>query len=156
MHTVHHPLTTETKSGVIAAAVGIMFSVNDYTAKKLTWAEQRVIDNFFESLQMDTTGSKPIVDQAAYGDLMKMVDFSNRWVYKGSVTTPPCDKLVYWNVLSTVYPISRKHLDQFRNTMRVGGSHRYYISTGTCVPTGGRSITGTDTSTSTVSSNEGC
>jgi hypothetical protein len=36
---------------------------------------------------------------------MMMVDTRNRWVYKGSVTTPPCATMVYWNVLTTVYPI---------------------------------------------------
>ena len=45
-----------------------------------------------------------------YGDLMDIVDTNNRWVYKGSVTTPPCDRYVYWNVLSKIYPISEKHL----------------------------------------------
>ena len=48
-----------------------------------------------------------------YGDLMMMVDTRNRWVYKGSVTTPPCATLVYWNVLQKVYPIKQKHLDLF-------------------------------------------
>jgi carbonic anhydrase len=48
-----------------------------------------------------------------YGDLMEMVDSNNRWIYKGSVTTPPCATFVYWNVLSTVYPVSKKHLDLF-------------------------------------------
>lgn len=109
MHTVHYP-PTGTKSDIIAAAVGIMFSVSDYNAD-LTWAEQRVIDNFFESLKWDDTtygNSKdvgPIVGEATYGDLMNMVDFNNRWVFKGSVTTPPCATDVYWNVLSTIYPI---------------------------------------------------
>jgi carbonic anhydrase len=46
------------------------------------------------------------IDMVTYGDLMQMVDSNNRWVYKGSVTTPPCGRFVYWNVLSTVYPIS--------------------------------------------------
>ena len=34
MHTVHYPKTPE--GGFIAAAVGIMFSVNDYTAELST------------------------------------------------------------------------------------------------------------------------
>jgi len=51
---------------------------------------------------------------ALYGDLMMMVDADNRYVYSGSVTTPPCAKSVYWNVLSTVYPISEYHLELFK------------------------------------------
>lgn len=56
----------------------------------------------------------PVVNLVTYGDLMTMVDTDNRWVYKGSVTTPPCAQSVYWNVLYTIYPISQKHLDQMR------------------------------------------
>jgi carbonic anhydrase len=49
----------------------------------------------------------------SFGDLMTMVDLEDRWVYKGSVTTPPCDSIVYWNVVKRVYPIKQKHLDLF-------------------------------------------
>lgn len=49
---------------------------------------------------------------------MMMVDMNNRWIYKGSVTTPPCKQNVYWNVLRTVYPIKQKHLDQFKNQLK--------------------------------------
>ena len=45
---------------------------------------------------------------------MMMADTDNRWIYKGSVTTPPCHRFVYWNVLKTVYPIKQRHLDQFK------------------------------------------
>jgi carbonic anhydrase len=55
-----------------------------------------------------------------YGDLMKLVDSQNRWIYKGSVTTPPCGRFVYWNVLSTVYPISKKHMAQFKEQLNLG------------------------------------
>lgn len=45
---------------------------------------------------------------------MEMVDSNNRWIYAGSVTTPPCARFVYWNVISTIYPVSQKHLAQFK------------------------------------------
>jgi hypothetical protein len=51
---------------------------------------------------------------------MMMVDMDNRWVYKGSVTTPPCDTYVYWNVLQRVYPIKQMHLDQFKTQLKRG------------------------------------
>ena len=113
MHTVH--LANETINEIGYAAVGIMFSVEDYTAE-VTVAEQKVIDTFFDSLKWsDTTvneNGEHIVDadMIIYGDLMKLVDSDNRWIYKGSVTTPPCGRFVYWNVLSTIYPIKKKHL----------------------------------------------
>ena len=42
------------------------------------------------------------------------LDGRNRWIYQGSLTTPPCTTNVYWNVLSTVYPIKEKHLALFQ------------------------------------------
>ena len=112
MHTVHYPREAG-NDGVIAAAMGIMFSVENYTAK-LSWAEERIIDTFFDTLRLDdVTELGPTVSLATYGDLMMMVDMNNRWVYKGSVTTPPCAQGVYWNVLSTIYPIKAEHLALF-------------------------------------------
>jgi carbonic anhydrase len=126
MHTVH--LAKETLNDVGYAAVGIMFSVEEYTSN-LSWAEQKVIDTFFDSVKMgegsttvaDSNGKYLTnIDMVTYGDLMQMVDSNNRWVYKGSVTTPPCGRFVYWNVLSTIYPISQKHLDQFKARLNLG------------------------------------
>jgi carbonic anhydrase len=57
----------------------------------------------------------PTVQEIPFGELMSEIDTNNRWVYKGSLTTPPCTKLIYWNVVSTVYPIKEKHLNLFRN-----------------------------------------
>ncbi len=57
----------------------------------------------------------PIADKIPFGELMRKIDTKNRWVYKGSLTTPPCTKHIYWNVVSTVYPIKPKHLKLFRN-----------------------------------------
>ena len=52
---------------------------------------------------------------------MELVDFDNRWAYKGSGTTPPCTSFVYWNVLSTVYPISKDALETFQKKILVKG-----------------------------------
>jgi len=51
---------------------------------------------------------------------MELVDFNNRWAYKGSLTTPPCTSFVYWNVLSTVYPIKAEHLELFKTQLAKG------------------------------------
>ena len=113
MHTVHYPKTPE--GGFIAAAVGIMFSVNDHTAE-LSTEEEDVISAFFDGLKWDDeSGDAVVSDLILYGNLMEMVNSNKRWMYKGSVTTPPCATYVYWNVLSTIYPVSQKHLDLFVN-----------------------------------------
>jgi hypothetical protein len=51
MHTVHLPVTDAGKGGFKFANLGIIFSVNDYTARDLTPQQIQIIDNFFESLQ---------------------------------------------------------------------------------------------------------
>lgn len=58
--------------------------------------------------------SDPESLEIPYGQLIDALDTNNRWVYKGSVTTPPCATTVYWNVLSKVYPIQPKHLAQYK------------------------------------------
>ena len=118
MHTVHYPKSPE--GGFIAAAVGIMFSVNDHNAQ-LTTEEEDVITAFFDGLKWNDGGDAVVSDMILYGNLMEMVDSNKRWMYKGSVTTPPCATYVYWNVLSTIYPVSQKHLDLFVNTQLVKG-----------------------------------
>lgn len=62
---------------------------------------------------------------------MNSIDTNNRWVYNGSLTTPPCTKNIYWNVVGTVYPIKKKHLDLFtamlgrgENDLKVTGNYR--------------------------------
>ena len=64
-----------------------------------------MIDTFFDTLDLSKKDD-PKVNLVTYGNLMNMVDMKNRWVYEGSMTTPPCAKTVYWNVLTTVYPIT--------------------------------------------------
>ena len=113
MHTVHYP---KQKNGYVAAALGIMFSVKSYNAK-LTDAERMVIDNFFDTLQWDKDNKPVISNLIAYGDLINIIDFNNRWVYQGSVTTPPCAQKVFWNEVSTIYPISQETLDNFKKQL---------------------------------------
>lgn len=122
MHTVHLPKMIN-KQNIKYAALGIIFDVKDYTAK-LTKNQYKIIDDFFESMNWADL-NEPIVDHVPYGDLMMMIDTSYRWVYKGSVTTPPCDRYVYWNVLKTIYPIKKKHLDLFHAQLKRGENHLY-------------------------------
>lgn len=97
MHTVHTAAEFDAdgktpKGGFPYAAVGVMFSVNDHTAK-LSWAEQRIIDTFFDNLSWEEGlkdeyldkkeghTSQMEVDWIAYADLLSLVDTDNRWVY---------------------------------------------------------------------------
>jgi carbonic anhydrase len=109
MHTVH--LAHEVKNDFKYAAMGLMFDTKRYDHDGLTKEMVDTIDKFFDSLRWDITTGTPLVAQVPYGELMMLVDMNNRWVYSGSVTTPPCDTSVYWNVLRRVFPIKKKHLD---------------------------------------------
>jgi len=125
MHTVH--LAEEERDGFKYAAMGLMFSVQDYD-RSVSDELVTIIDKFFDSMSWDSkdVGGNyidPVVAEVPYGDLMMAVDMHNRWVYKGSVTTPPCAQSVYWNVLKTVYPIKSKHLYLFKDQMKARGSN---------------------------------
>jgi carbonic anhydrase len=120
MHTVHLPVDAKKESGFMAAAMGIMFSV-DKPTPGVSASDIATIDTFFESLQWDKTTDDvkaPLVEKVPYGKLMMMFDMRNRWTYKGSVTTPPCAQNVYWNVLKTIYPIKQKHVDMFKKQLK--------------------------------------
>lgn len=55
MHTVNLPYpATGDYNGFMAAAMGLMFSVNDYTREMEPW-EQDILDTFFENLKWDDT-----------------------------------------------------------------------------------------------------
>jgi len=65
-----------------------------------------VIDQFFESLRWDNTKETYEVFNVPYSKLLEEIDFKNRWVYMGSLTTPPCLTYVYWNIPRQVLPIN--------------------------------------------------
>jgi len=119
MHTVHLPknVTGDMKY----AAMGLFFSVENYTKEGVTEEMINTIDEFFDSLSFAEGSKSPIVPVVTYGKLMMMADMDNRWVYKGSVTTPPCDTFVYWNVVRRVHPLKKKHLDLFKAILKEGG-----------------------------------
>ena len=78
-----------------------------------------IIDTFFDTLDWGNLDS-PTVNLVTFGDFMNMVNMKNRWVYQGSLTTPPCEQKVYWNVLQTIYPIKKAHLDLFKKQIARG------------------------------------
>jgi carbonic anhydrase len=66
--------------------------------------------------------NEPITGEIPFGELMATLDTNNRWVYRGSLTTPPCSKTIYFNILYKVYPIKKYHVDLFKNQLaRVPG-----------------------------------
>ena len=61
---------------------------------------------------------------------MKMVNFANRWVYTGSLTTPPCTVGVYFQVVDRVLPISKRHYDWYIKQQRATDQTAYTVKNG--------------------------
>lgn len=57
-----------------------------------------------------------------FDNLMSIVDFDNRWIYKGSRTMPPCGRYVYWNVINKVYPIKPEIMEKMKVQLEVVNS----------------------------------
>ena len=96
-------------------AVSVFFSVKNYDLSVST-AENDTVKDFFKNLKFDDLGD-PVVDLISFGELMNIVKFDQRWVYKGSQTQPPCDQFVYWNVIRRVLPITPEQLALFKTKL---------------------------------------
>ena len=81
----------------------MLFSVEEFD-KSITIAQNESVHLFFEHLKFDDLNS-PVVDRVALGRMMNFVDGNDRWVYHGSLTAPPCNPTVYWNVINYIFPI---------------------------------------------------
>jgi len=71
--------------------------------------------NKFVQQPVSKTDKDPVVSEVNYGELINNLNTNYRWVYSGSVTTPPCAKAVYWNVIATVMPIKERHYRLFKD-----------------------------------------
>lgn len=117
MHTVHYA-PKDGNSPFIAAVIGVIFDTTRFDASipKSTIA---IIDAFFDAHLLEDL-KDPISKDIPFAKLMNSIDTNNRWVYNGSLTTPPCTKNIYWNVAATIYPIQAKHLTLFRDMLARG------------------------------------
>ena len=86
----------ENNSNLRDAAVSILFSVSN---SNVVIEEGGVspFQDFFTALSF--SDDNPTAQNIALSEAMQTLDWSERWVYKGSKTQPPCEQFVYWNVL---------------------------------------------------------
>ncbi len=80
--------TSEQHTQVNYAAVSLLFSVNNYD-DSITQEAVDIIDTFFDDLKFEE--DSPVVEKVTFGKLMHQIDLGERWIYKGSMTVPPCD-----------------------------------------------------------------
>lgn len=121
MHIVH--VASEGKGDptpILYSALGFMFDVDDYD-QSITPKEMKTVNEFFDSLKFENippTGKaeKHVLNDNATVPLANLVGLQSgagRWVYTGSLTTPPCTVGVFFQVYDRVLPISRKHLNMY-------------------------------------------
>lgn len=128
MHSVHLPEDGDSKDGYFGAVMGLIFDTQKYDPS-ITKAEVDIIDAFFDSLKwnelsIDASGTsvkKKSLEYVNYGQLMNIAKTHERFVYTGSLTTPPCTEKVFWNVINRVYPIKPRHLAQFQYLIQQQG-----------------------------------
>ena len=92
-------------------AFSVLFSVDRYN-QEVDEIGMKRIRGFFDQFHWNTTEDFT-VSKIKMRDLFKVVNPFKRWIYLGSLTTPPCEHRVLWNVLSTVYPIPQEYVSQY-------------------------------------------
>jgi len=101
--------------------IGVMFDTDTTKTANVSKATVAAIDNFFDNLmyeKIDDAGKTIIADEIALGQLMAVLNLNDRFIYTGSLTTPPCYQKVFFNVLSNIYPIKKYHLDYYINVVK--------------------------------------
>lgn len=117
MHIVSINRNKNTQTKLAASVVSVLFELSNST-------EPSFADKFFQSL-IET------YDDIDFGAAFaQFLNFNNRFVYMGSLTTPPYSENLLWNVLEDVVPIQHETLALFEkvfgpNQPPLGYSNRH-------------------------------
>lgn len=87
MQIVHYP---DEKDGPIkGASVSVLFDSEAFG--EIDEEEEETVGAFFESLHLEELPRRsPFSYEVFFSSVTQMVGGNNRWVYKGSLTMPPC------------------------------------------------------------------
>ena len=100
-----------------SAIISLLFSVKAYD--EATDLEKETINQFWQDLYLNE--KDPTVESVYFGKLMEMAGMNERWIYKGSMTFPPCNQFVFWNIINRVLPVSQEIVDQVAAKLAVTG-----------------------------------
>lgn len=106
MHIVNLNLNKDTQDKFIAAVIGIVFQAGHEDN------EETFADKFFKKLFHD----EPVNFNE---DFFQHLNMGERYVYRGSLTTPPFSEPLLWNFMPEVISISQKTLSYFGGNERV-------------------------------------
>lgn len=105
MHIVHLNMNEKTKHIFAAAVVGVMFKAEK--TEKLTYADT-FLRKLFKGEVVDF--ERGIIDH---------LDPIHRFVYRGSLTTPPYSEYLLWNMIARIPRINFETLKLFRHTVKL-------------------------------------
>jgi len=133
--------------GISHSVLSILFDTSTSTAttglsKKVTDASTAFLDWIAADLKGDkktASGSKSGVSDPM-SNLLRAVDWNNRFTYFGSLTSPPCTTGVQWNILATVLPITTAQLKEIQDMTTTTSSTFYATSTANPIPGNFRKI----------------
>ena len=106
MHIVHTNDDKNTTKDFLASVTAILFDVNH------TMTEPSFADTFFEGLLGNNSKSQSFDD-----DFMAYVDMDHRYVFRGSLTTPPYSEYLFWTLIPKVIQIQPSTLRLFDTKM---------------------------------------
>lgn len=105
LHIVHLNMNPKTQDFFKAAVIGVMFKAVD--TDKLTYAD-KFLRKLFSGDPVDC--ERGLVDH---------LDLIHRYVYRGSLTTPPYSEFLLWNMVARVPRINYETLKLFRHEVAI-------------------------------------
>ena len=93
---------------IMYGVVGLLFDVHHFD-KSISALANQTVQEFLHELRLkelyEADEEHVETEKVNLGEFMNIVNFNKRWVYHGSLTTPPCSPVVYWNVIDFIFPI---------------------------------------------------
>ena len=93
-----------------------MFSVEDFD-KSIDEKSNKTFQDFFRQFDFQNHEDKN-ASLFDIGDVLNLIDYQDRWAYKGAIPEPPCDRYVYWNIVRKVYPIELERYEWYKEFLK--------------------------------------